>query len=89
MKFLDATIIQSTNDMSHKDWLMARKNYIGGSESSAIIGINPFRSSIDVYMDKITDEIIENKNYRMELGNKLEDLLQENLWRKQVRKLEM
>lgn len=87
MKFLDATIIQSTNDMSHKGWLMARKNYIGGSESSAIIGINPFRSSIDVYMDKITDEIIENKSYRMELGNKLEDFVAREFMEKTGKKV--
>ena len=52
-KYLDANIIESTKDMPKDEWLMKRKCGIGGSDASSILGLNPYRSSMAVYMDKI------------------------------------
>ena len=86
-KYLDANIIENTKDMPKDEWLMKRKCGIGGSDASSILGLNPYRSSMAVYIDKIDEEIRCNQmdnglkenvvpknnetNYKMELGNKL------------------
>ena len=86
-KYLDANIIENTKDMPKDEWLRKRKCGIGGSDASSILGLNPYRSSMAVYIDKIDEEIRCNQmdnglkenvvpknnetNYKMELGNKL------------------
>ena len=39
------------------EWLNARKNGIGASETAAILGLSRYKSAVDVYIDK-TKEII-------------------------------
>ena len=56
-KYLDANIIANTKDMPKDEWLKKRKCGIGGSDASSILGFNPYKSSIAVYLDKIDDEI--------------------------------
>lgn len=34
---------------SREEWLRARKNYIGGSDASAIVGRNPYMSNTDLW----------------------------------------
>ena len=55
-KYLDANIIENTKDMPKDEWLMKRKCGIGGSDASSILGFNPYKSSMAVYLEKI-DEI--------------------------------
>ena len=55
-KYLDANIIANTKDMPKDEWLKKRKCGIGGSDASSILGLNPYRSSMAVYIEKI-DEI--------------------------------
>lgn len=50
---MQAKVLQSTVDMSRKEWLEARKNGIGGSDVSAIAGLNKWKSPVGVYLDKI------------------------------------
>ena len=52
-KYLDANIIENTKDMPREKWLEKRRIGIGGSDASSIIGFNPYRSSMAVYLDKI------------------------------------
>ena len=52
-KYLDANIIENTKDMPKNEWLIKRKCGIGGSDASSILGFNPYRSSMAVYIDKI------------------------------------
>lgn len=56
-KYLDANIIANTKDMPKDEWLKKRKYGIGGSDASSILGFNPYKSSMAVYLDKIDDEI--------------------------------
>lgn len=39
--------------MSREEWLAARKKGIGGSDASAILGLNPYTTPLKVYLDKI------------------------------------
>ncbi|MBQ3422053.1 MAG: YqaJ viral recombinase family protein, partial [Romboutsia sp.] len=52
-KYLDANIIANTKDMPREEWLNKRRVGIGGSDASSILGFNPYRSSMAVYLDKI------------------------------------
>ena len=54
-KYLDANIEYNTLNMPKETWLKLRKNGIGGSDASSILNLNPYRSSVNVYMDKIDD----------------------------------
>ena len=35
-----------------QEWLRERKNYLGGTDLSAICSLNPYRTALDVYLDK-------------------------------------
>ena len=91
-KYLDAYIVHETKDMSKEQWLEARKCGIGGSDAASVLGLNPYKSSVSVYIEKVDyihgvsmsdkningckiDNSNEEANYRMELGNKLEDFV--------------
>ena len=52
-KYLDAYIVHETKDMSKEQWLEARKCGIGGSDAASILGLNPYKSSVSVYIEKI------------------------------------
>lgn len=55
-KYLDANIIENTKDMPKDEWLRKRKCGIGGSDASSILGLNKYKSSMAVYLEK-KDEI--------------------------------
>lgn len=42
----------STRDLSREDWLDVRKQGIGSSDSSAAIGLNPYKSQLALWMEK-------------------------------------
>jgi len=58
-----------------QEWLRERKNYLGGSDLGAIAGLNPYRTALDVYLDKTSDDINEETNSAMRWGNLLEDVV--------------
>lgn len=76
-KYLEAKIVADTKNMSKEEWLKHRQEGIGGSDASAIAGLNPWKSSIQLYMDKKQEDPQEIKSLRMELGNRLEGLVAE------------
>lgn len=76
-KYLDAKVIADTKSMSKEEWLKSRQSGIGGSDASAIAGLNPWKSSIQLYMDKKEENPKEIKSLRMELGSRLEGLVAE------------
>jgi putative phage-type endonuclease len=49
----DAHVFADTREMTREEWLEKRKQGIGGSEASAIMGLNPYSSPLRVYLDKI------------------------------------
>ncbi|WP_339847987.1 YqaJ viral recombinase family protein [uncultured Halopseudomonas sp.] len=42
----------STKDLSRNDWLDVRKRGIGSSDSSAAIGLNPYKSPLELWLEK-------------------------------------
>jgi len=66
----------STKEMSREEWLQSRRIGIGGSDVSSILGFNPYKSALDVYLDKVGEEIKETPmNARMRAGLLLEDVV--------------
>lgn len=45
---------------SHEDWLEHRTNYIGGSDSSAILGLNPYKTNVDLWLEKTGQTVPED-----------------------------
>ena len=76
-KYLEAKVIADTKDMLKEEWLRHRQAGIGGSDASCIAGLNPWKSAIQLYMDKKEENPQEIKSLRMELGNRLEGLVAE------------
>ena len=87
-KYLDAHIVYETKGMDRATWLEIRKSGIGGSDAASVLGLNPHRSSISIFMEKVDyihnagykeennqDTKDEEVSYRMELGNKLEEFV--------------
>ena len=63
----------STLHLDHREWLKYRKRGIGGSDAGAVCGLNPYRTAMQVYYDKISDDIEENDNEAMRQGRELEE----------------
>ena len=59
-----------------EEWLKERKTYIGGSDLGAILGINNFRTELDVYFEKTSDGIAEDTTSEAAYwGTVLEDVV--------------
>lgn len=63
----------STLNLDTESWLRYRKNGIGGSDAGAVCGLNPYRTAIEVYYDKTSEEIEEIDNEAMRQGRELEE----------------
>lgn len=63
--------------MNRKEWLKLRNKGIGGSDASAIVGANPYKSNVELWLEKTgrkQPEDISNKDY-VQYGIKAEDYL--------------
>lgn len=61
------------------EWLEKRKNYIGGSDASAVLGLNPWKSNVDLWLEKtgqVIPEDISDKPY-VQYGSEAEKHLRE------------
>ena len=65
----------TTTSMSYEQWLHRRRESIGASESGAILGVNPWRSAMDVYFDKVGESEPIEDNLNMRLGRDLEPVI--------------
>ena len=63
----------STVGMSHEEWLEHRQKSIGGSDASAILGMNTYCSPYTVWADKLGKLPNKEDNEAMRLGRDLED----------------
>lgn len=45
----------STVGMNKADWLLARRGGIGGSDAAAVMGLNPYKSPIELYFEKTAE----------------------------------
>jgi len=71
---------------NREQFLLDRKKGIGGSDVAPILGLSPFRTALDVYNDKINQELIyDYTNEDMQRGVRVEKyILQEYAERSEV-----
>lgn len=73
-------IFISTKDMPPDQWLAYRKNGIGASDVSTVMGLNPYKSSIEYFYMQITPGIVHTiENMAMFMGKINEPTVAE-LW---------
>lgn len=65
-------LVDVTN-ISHEEWLKYRKMGITGTDTGAIVGMNPYKSALQVFVDKTTDNIEVFDNEAMKQGRDLEE----------------
>lgn len=70
---MNFNILAKTNDLSREEWLEIRKKGLGGSDAAAILGLNPWRSPIAVWLEKTGREVKDIDSERMRIGRDLED----------------
>lgn len=63
----------STVNMPHEEWLLRRMGSIGGSDASAIIGLNPYMSAYTLWAMKRGKISPPAENEAMRLGHDLEE----------------
>ena len=75
---MNANILIETDNLSKEKWLRVRKHGLGGSDISILLGINPWRSELELWLDKTnqTNEPVA-ENEAMYFGSLLEPLLRE------------
>lgn len=64
---------------SREEWLKARTGFIGGSDASAVVGLNPYKDNVTLWMEKTGQaaaEDISEKPY-VKYGTHAEDHLRE------------
>lgn len=64
---------------SREEWLEVRTHYIGGSDASAVLGMNPYKTNLELWQEKIgmvVPEDISDKPY-VQYGHEAEPLLRE------------
>lgn len=62
---------------SREEWLRKRKSYIGGSDASAIVGLNPYKTNLELWEEKTgrrTPADISGKSY-VQYGHNAEEHL--------------
>ena len=45
----------STAGISREEWHRLRKNGLGGSDAAVVLGISPFKSSLELWYEKAND----------------------------------
>jgi putative phage-type endonuclease len=67
---------QRGNKVNREEFLKRRKNFICGSDISALVGANPYKTAVDIYLDKINPEVaIEQTSEPARFGILLEDIV--------------
>lgn len=64
---------------SRQEWLKARGNTVGGSDASAVVGMNPYKTNEDLWLEKTGQVIPEDISGKpcVEYGTNAEPLLRE------------
>ena len=58
--------------MEHKEWLEWRKKGLGASDAPIIMGVSPWKTAFELWLEKTGQKKSETSNFAMERGNKLE-----------------
>ena len=73
---MNANILVETDNLSKEEWLRYRKQGIGGSDVSCLLGINKWKSEIELWLDKTnqTNAPVE-ENEAMQWGTIMEPII--------------
>lgn len=82
MSLTQAEVLVRTKDLSREEWLENRRKGIGGSDIGAICGVNPWKSPMSVYLDKIGELPPVEENDAMHFGTLLEPIVAEEYKRR-------
>ena len=66
---------QTAEYQTRQEWLKERQKGIGGSDAGAICGLNPYKSRLALYLEKIGETKPVQENEMMYWGNVLEDIV--------------
>ena len=72
----------------NEDFHAIRRTGIGGSDAGAILGLSPYKTALDVYLEKIGEAPPSEDNAATYWGRKLEDLVAEEYRIRTGRKVE-
>lgn len=59
--------------ITREEWLSYRRTGIGGSDSSVIVGLNPYKSKLELYTDKLGLLPEKEETEQLRIGRDLED----------------
>lgn len=65
--------MQRTEYKNEDEWLAARRQGIGSSDASTVLGLNPWKGSFQLWLEKTGRIEPEPTNLRMRVGHALED----------------
>jgi len=65
----------NTKQMTHAEWLAERNNSIGMSDAGAVMGYNPWKSNVDLYLEKTGQSPPIDDNLAMRLGRDMEPVI--------------
>lgn len=68
---MTADVLTRTDTLDRDEWLEARRKGIGGSDAAAILGLDPWRTPLAVYLDK-RGELPDDDSEAAEWGRRLE-----------------
>lgn len=72
-KIMQAKVLADRKGLKHEDWLLLRRQGIGGSDAGAICGLNPFSTPFSVYAEKLGLTKEKEESEAMRIGNDLEE----------------
>ena len=86
---MQAKKLLNIKKLSTEEWLEKRNELgIGGSDVSAIVGTNPFKSAVEVWLDKTGGEVETVDNNAMYWGRELEDKVAQEFAKRRSEELE-
>ncbi|GAB6070858.1 YqaJ viral recombinase family protein [Thiomicrorhabdus hydrogeniphila] len=80
-----------TNNLSNEQWLQARQQGIGASDAATAVGLNPYKSQLELWMEKtgriIPDQPSETEDSPLLWGTVLEPIVAEHYAKRTNRKV--
>jgi putative phage-type endonuclease len=81
-------IIANTKVMSRAEWLKIRNNFIGGSDAGIVLGVNKYKTALELWLEKTGQvEIKEIENEAIHFGNVLEQIVADEFTRRTGKKV--
>lgn len=74
---MSKTILAKTEGMSHEEWLYTRKCGIGGSDAAAACGLSRWKSPLELWMNKTSNDIEEKSSEAMYWGTVMEPIIRD------------